>query len=218
MSTGFEFNADARNTLGKAKARRMRLDNRVPAVIYGGGEEPQAISLPHDAIFHALKHEAVYSHILDVKLNTGKTEKVVLKDVQRHVFKPKIMHVDFLRVKATEKLIMHVPLHFVGEELCAGVVNDEGVLSKFMTDVEIKCLPAHLPEFIEIDITQLQIDHTLHISDIPLPAHVEFAHELDEQHNRAIVGVHKSRAAKEEDTEAPQQPAAETDSEKQPDA
>lgn len=198
MSTGFEFSAQVRTTTGKAEARRMRNNGQVPGIIYGAGKEPEMISLPHDAILHALEHEAFYSHILKITLDNGQKEDVVLKDVQRHVFKPKIEHVDFFRVKATEKLTMHIPLHYLGEEEAPGIADAGGVLSKLMTDIEVRCLPKDLPEFIEVDISKLEMDQALHISDIKLPQGVELLHAVDEAHDHPIVSVHQPKVSKED--------------------
>jgi large subunit ribosomal protein L25 len=198
MSTGFELAAQIRSTTGKAEARRMRHDGKVPGIIYGAGKEPEMITLPHDDILHALEHEAFYSHILNIKLDNGKTEDVVLKNVQRHVYKPKIEHVDFFRVKATEKLTMHIPIHYLGEAEAPGVVDAGGVVSKLMTDIEVKCLPKDLPEFIEVDISKLEMDQALHITDIKLPKGVELLHEIDEEHDHPIVSVHQPKVIKED--------------------
>jgi large subunit ribosomal protein L25 len=214
MSAGFELNAQVRNTVGKAEARRMRHRGFIPGVIYGGGAAPQMITLPHDAVLHALAEEAFHSHILDIKLDGGKVEKVVLKDVQRHAFKMKVTHVDFLRVNASEKLTMRVPLHFVGEE-DSQAIKDGAVVSKNMTDVEIKCLPANLPEFIEVNIAALELDHALHLSDLALPKGVELAHAIDADHDNSVVNLHmlkEDKALEAEDA------AAEATAEDQADA
>lgn len=195
MSTGFELSAQLRDTTGKAAARRMRHSGLVPGVIYGAGKESAMITLNHDSILHALEQEAFHSHILDIKLDNGKSESVVLKDVQRHVYKPKIVHVDFLRVSATEKLTMHVPLHFIGEEEAAGV-KEGGVISKLMTDLEIKCLPKDLPEYIEVNVTDLALEHSVHLSDIKLPKGVELLHAADEEHDHPVISIHMPRVSK----------------------
>jgi large subunit ribosomal protein L25 len=209
MSTGFELSAQIRSSTGKAEARRMRRNGMVPGIIYGTGKEPEMITLPHDKILHALEQEAFYSHVLDIKLDNGKSESVVLKDVQRHVFKPKVEHVDFLRVSASEKLTMHIPLHYLGEEEAAGV-KDGGVVSKVMTDIEVKCLPKDLPEFIAVDITNLGLDEALHISDIKLPKGVELLHEIDEDHDQPIISIHEPKVSKEDiAAEAAEEAAAE---------
>lgn len=198
MSVSFEFSAETRALHGKAAARRLRrLEGRIPAVVYGGGKDAVSITLDHNAILHALDHEAVHSHILNLTVNGGQAESVVLKAVQRHVYKPEIIHVDFMRVSATEKLVMHVPLHFLGEESAPGT-EAGGVVSKLMTDVEIKCLPADLPEFISVDISHLEMDQSLHLTDIKLPAGVEFAqHDMDQAHDHPIVSMHMPKVSKE---------------------
>jgi large subunit ribosomal protein L25 len=202
MSNTFELNAAVRETNGKAHARRMRrLENQVPAVIYGAGKEPLAISLDHTAFTTALQSEAIYSHILTLKVD-GKAEKVVLKDLQRHPYKPVVMHADFLRINAKEKLTMQVPVHFINEEEAAGV-KDGGVASHLMNEVEITCLPANLPEFVEVDVAGVALDSSLHLSDITLPKGVELTADLsDEQHNQAIFSIHKTRAGIEADAES----------------
>lgn len=235
MSAGFEIGAQLRTDSGKGTSRRLRHAGFVPAIIYGADKAPQMITLPHDKILHALEQESFFSHILTLKLDDGQSEKVVLKDVQRHAYKPKIEHVDFFRVKATEKLTMNVPLHFIGEEEAAGV-KEGGVISKLMNDIEIKCLPANLPEYLEVDITDLALDSSLHISDIKLPSGVELSHELDEAHDHPIVSIHvpKVEAAEEsvseeaaedaeaaegeaaEDGDKPEEAAAEGDADKKP--
>jgi large subunit ribosomal protein L25 len=170
----------------------------VPAVVYGAGIENQAIVLEHKLISKALENEAFYSHILTLKVDGKKAEQVVLKDLQRHPYKPKIMHVDFLRVKASEKLTMHVPIHVVGEDVCVGIKLQGGVISRLATDVEIRCLPANLPEYIELDISATEIDTTLHFSDLNLPKGVEVvALMFDEPHDEAVLSIHKPHLAKE---------------------
>lgn len=204
MSENFEFEAQERTDLGKAASRRLRrLEDKVPAVIYGAGKEPQTISLLHKRVLQALSHEAVYSHILTIKLN-GKSEKVVLKDMMRHPFKPKVMHMDFLRVSTKDKLTMNVPLHFINEEEAPGV-KAGGVVSKQMTELEVACLPAHLPEFIEVDMGTMAIGDAVHLLDIKLPKGVELAHAVeDEEHNQVVIGIHKAKAA-ESDEDATQE-------------
>ena len=203
MSVNFQFDAVTRTGLGKAVSRRMRHNGEIPAVIYGGKDEgAQPITMNHNQVITALGHEAVYSHILKIKMDDGAEQQVVIKDIQRHPYKLKVLHVDFLRVSAKEKLTMHVPLHFIGEEKAPGVIAD-GVVSKLMTDIEIKCLPADLPEFIELDMSTLEMGHSLHITDIKLPKGVEFAQlELDEAHDHPVVSIHEAREEQEPEAEA----------------
>lgn len=195
MSNSFELNAEIRTDLGKGASRRLRrLEDKIPAVIYGGGKEPQSISILHPEIIKHLEDEAFYSHILKLKVGK-KTEQVILKDLQRHPFKPKVTHADFLRVVAGEKLHTSVPLHFTNEATCPGV-KAGGIVSHAFTSVEVICLPKDLPEFLEVDLAELTMDQVVHLSDIKLPKGVELV-ELThgESHDQAIVTIHKSRAS-----------------------
>ncbi|HSW94290.1 MAG TPA: 50S ribosomal protein L25/general stress protein Ctc [Gammaproteobacteria bacterium] len=199
MSTlKFELEADVRADVGKGASRRLRHTDKVPAVVYGGGEKSVSLTLDHNKTMHALSHEAFYSHILNLKIGKA-VEKVILKDVQRDPAKPRIAHVDFLRVRADQKLNMHVPLHFRGAEEAPGM-KEGGVFSHLMNDVEVSCLPADLPEFIEVDISGMVLNHTLHLSDLKLPKGVEltaFAHG-QEEHNHPVVTIHIPRIIEEE--------------------
>ncbi len=194
----FSLEAETRETLGKGASRRLRHANRVPAIIYGAGEAPAAITLEHNKIMHALSHEAFYSHILDLK-TADRIEKVILKAVQRHPAKPRILHVDFQRVRADQKIHMHVPLHFKGEDVAPGV-KAGGIFSHLMADVEITCLPGDLPEFIEVDVSSMALDDTLHLSDIKLPKGVvlvAFAHGV-EGHDHPVISIHVPKIIEEE--------------------
>lgn len=202
----FEFSANARDVKGSKLARRLRREDLLPAVIYGASQEPQKVSLVHQQMMHAIANEAFYSHILTVNVD-GKPEKVILKAIHRHPYKPQILHMDFMRVSEKEKITMHVPLHFIGEEEAPGI-KEGGILSKMITDVEIRCLPANLPEFIEVDISGLEVGHALHVLDIKLPKGVEFSHEIDEHHNIGIVSIHIPRVVEEEVVAAAEEEAA----------
>lgn len=194
----FELPAQLREQTGKAAVRRMRrLNDQVPAIIYGAGKQPKCITLAQKDILKTLSHEAAYSHILTLKID-DKKEKVILKELQRHETKPLITHIDFLRVKASEKLTMSIPIHTVGEEECPGLEGD-GILSRLMTEVEIKCLPADLPEFIELDISKLELDESLHLSNLKLPQGVELnILELNEETDLPIVSVHLPKVSQED--------------------
>lgn len=201
MSTtlSFELEADVRADVGKGASRRLRHSDKVPAVVYGANETSTALTLDHKKVLHALSHEAFYSHILTLKIG-NKIEKVILKDVQRHPAKPRITHMDFQRVRADQKIHMHVPLHFIGEEKALGVTKG-GLCSHLMTDIEISCLPADLPEFIEVDVAQLDLDQSLHLSELKLPKGVELAHST-EGHDQAVISIHIPRVIEEETVEA----------------
>src|SRR3989338_10538135 len=201
MSVSFEFEAQARQSTGKAAARRLRREDRVPAILYGAGKEPMPISLSHNKVIKALEHEAVYSHILTLNIDNN-AEKVVLKALMRHPVKPRILHMDFLRINTKEKLTMRVPLHFLGEAKAPGI-KDMGVLSKLITHLDVSCLPADLPEFIAVDISGLKIGDSIHMSAIQLPKGVALAHAIDHDHDQVVVSIHQPRAEEPEETAAP---------------
>ena len=192
----FNITAEVRSDLGKGASRRLRHEGKVPAVIYGGESDPVSLTLDHDNLFHHLENEAFYSHILNIDV-AGSKEKAVLKDLQRHPSKPIIMHADFMRVSEKEKLKMSVPLHFINEEQSPGVKKG-GLVTHNITEVEVQCLPKDLPEFLEVDLSGLDMEQILHLTDITLPAGVELIellHGVD--HNQPIAAIHKTRASKE---------------------
>ena len=168
----FEISAEKREDVGKGASRRLRRDGKVPGIVYGAESEPTMISLDHHEIMHQLDHEAFYSHILTLNIGSD-TGSVVLKDLQRHPFKRCLMHIDLLRIKANESINMRVPLHFINEEKCIGVKRDGGVINHLMTDLEIECLPKNLPEYIEVDMLNVELGQTLHTSELSLPEGVE---------------------------------------------
>lgn len=207
MSQKFEFNAEIRGQLGTGVMRRLRrVENRIPAVIYGGGEESLSVSISHQDMKLALENEAIFSHILKLKLD-GKQQQVVLKNVQRHAYKPRILHVDFQRIRASEKLNVTVPIHFINEEQSPGV-KAGGIVSHHLTEIEVTCLPKDMPEAIIVDVGNLDVGDSIHLSDLQLPEKVECSlgslSELDEKHNKTIVSVHLHRGASmAEETELP---------------
>lgn len=199
MSNDFIIQGEPRDSFGKSLSRKLRREGRVPAVVYGAGKEPASISLDHKEISNALNNEAFYSHILTLKISGKKAgEKIVLKDLQRHPYKTSIIHVDFLRVSAKEKLTMKVPLHFLNEEVAPGVKEEGGVVNKLSTEVEVSCLPADLPEFIEVDIAELKLNETLHLSNITLPEGVELV-ALSHEDDQAIISIHIPKEISEEE-------------------
>jgi large subunit ribosomal protein L25 len=201
MSVSFEIEAEFRTDEGKGASRRLRRAGRVPAVIYGGHQEPRSLSLDHDALLHNLENEAFYSHILTIKVGDLK-QAAILKDLQRHPAKRQIIHVDFQRVTANEAIRTSVPLHFEGEEKSPGR-RAGGVFNHTANEIEISCLPGDLPEYIAVDVSKLDIDDNLHLSDIALPKGVESL-DLAHDNDMAIVTVSLPRAAKAEDDEAPE--------------
>ncbi len=201
MSQSIEVQASPRDTTGTGNCRRLRHQQQVPAVVYGAGKPAENISLDHLKLISQLDHEAFYSQLLDLVID-GKKQKVILKALHRHPYKAKIMHVDFMRVKSTEAIVMKVPVHFLGEEDAPGV-KEGGVISHNMTELEIKCLPGNLPQSIDIDASAANMDDVIHILDIKLPTGVELAQpvESDEQ-NHPVFSIHLPRVEAEEPEEA----------------
>jgi len=169
----FELNAEKRDVKGKGASRRLRRDGKVPAVMYGAGKDAMSLTLDHNTLFRQVQNEAFYSSILTVKVGSD-TEQAVLRDIQMHPYKPRIAHLDLQRVSATEKLHMKVPLHFINQETAPGVKQQGGIVSHLMTEVDIACLPKDLPEFLTVDMGNLSLNESVHLSDIPVPAGVEF--------------------------------------------
>ena len=168
----YELKVQPRDNLGKNASRRLRRSGRIPGTVYGANKEPQSISLSHDDVLHQLDREAFYSSILTINIDAER-EQVVLKDLQRHPYKPEILHIDFLRIDEKQKITMRVPLHFINEHLCPGVKSGGGVVSRIMTELEISCLPGDLPEYIDVDLANVELGETIHLSDIVLPEGVE---------------------------------------------
>lgn len=185
----FTLDAEVRHDLGKGASRRLRHSDKVPAILYGGGEAPLALTLDHNKLIQAQEFEAFYSHVLTLNID-GKAVEALVKDMQRHPFKPKVTHVDFQRVVAGQEIHTNVPLHFVNEAKCAAV-KAGGVAEHHLTELEVICLPKDLPEFIEVDMTNVQLGQTLHLSDLTLPAGVKSVElaKNDESHNLAVVTV-----------------------------
>ena len=195
MSANFEVIAQSRTDTGKGASRRLRRSGQLPGIVYGAHQEPAMISVKHHELTHALENEAFYSNLLTLKVD-GKAETVVLKDLQRHPSKPFILHVDFQRVQADEKIRLHVPIHFVNEESCPGIKSG-GQASHVMADVEISCLPKDLPEFIAVDMSKLEMGAILHASELSLPAGVELA-SSDTGEDPIVVTIHATHRNVEE--------------------
>ncbi len=206
MKQEFNLIAEFRDDQGKGASRRLRREGKVPAILYGAGREPRLLSFEHSKVMHQLQNESFYSSILTIKIG-DKTQDVIVKDIQRHPAKPQILHMDFQRIVADQKIRMNVPLHFVGEDVAIGVKVGGGKVSHLMTDVEVSCLPKDLPEYFEVDVSGLDIDDMLYLSDIKVPAGVEII-ELShgEEHDQPIVSIH---VIKEQMIEEPVVAAAE---------
>ncbi len=198
MSLDFTLTAGSRSDYGKSASRRLRKMGKVPAVIYGGGEEPVSVTFDHDSLMHNLENESFYSHILTIDVG-GKPQKAILRELQRHPYKPKILHMDLLRVREDTAINVHVPLHFINEESCHGVKMEGGAISHNLSEIEIVCLPKDLPEFIEVDVQDLKLNEAIHLSKITVPEGVtivELSH--GEGHDHVVVSVHVKRAIEEE--------------------
>ena len=198
MSVLFELNAKPRGDLGKGASRRLRRAGKVPAILYGGGQEPQPLVLEHLEFMNQLQNEGIYSHVLTLKLG-DRVESAVLRDLQRHPFKPVILHIDFLRVSADRALRVRVPLHFLNEESARGVKQQGGIVSRALIDIEIECLPKDLPEFIEVDLAELGIGDALHLSQIQLPPNVELATQVEpgSEQDSIVVSIHHPAGGEE---------------------
>jgi large subunit ribosomal protein L25 len=173
----------------------------VPAVIYGGGQEPLSVSLNHMALLREMEQEAFFTSILSLKIG-NQTQPAVVKEVQRHPAKPQLLHLDFQRIVEDEEITLHVPIHFVGEAAARGVKEQGGVIEHLLTDVEVTCLPRYLPEYLELDVSAMELNQMLHLSDIPLPEGVTLV-ALSHQQDHPVVTVSPPRREEEEEGAEP---------------
>ncbi|WP_044873504.1 50S ribosomal protein L25/general stress protein Ctc [Pseudomonas sp. LFM046] len=195
--TDFALNASVRSDLGKGASRRLRRNEaQVPAVVYGGEKAPQSVSLLAKELAKLLENEAAFSHVIALNV-AGATETVLIKALQRHPSKGFVVHADFQRVVAGQKLTAHVPLHFINEATSVGVKQGGGEVSHTIAEVEVSCLPKDLPEFIEVDLAKVEVGQTLHLSDLKLPKGVELV-ALAHGNDLAVANIHASRVVKEE--------------------
>ena len=218
MKEEFNLVAEMREDQGKGASRRLRRQGKVPAIIYGGGRPPRALLFDHNKVLHQLDHEAFYSSILTIKVG-DQSQAAILKDVQRHPAKRQVMHMDLQRVVEDEKIRMHIPIHIVGEEKAPGVKLGGGSVMRIMTEVEVSCLPRDLPEYFEVDISHMELDDMLHLSDIKVPEGVEITQlQHGEEHDHAIVSVHliKTETVEDQAPEVAPVPAVEQETEEKP--
>ncbi|MDO9624391.1 MAG: 50S ribosomal protein L25/general stress protein Ctc [Pseudomonas sp.] len=196
MTVEFTLNAEMRSDLGKGASRRLRRNvAMVPAVIYGGEKTPLSISLLAKELAKLLENEASFSHVLTLNV-AGSNESVLIKALQRHPAKGHVLHADFIRVVAGQKLTAHVPLHFLNQEASVGVKQQAGEVSHVLVEVEVSCLPKDLPEFIEVDMAAVEIGQIVHLSDLKLPKGVELV-ALAHGNDLAVANIHASRVAKD---------------------
>ncbi|KTT05345.1 50S ribosomal protein L25 [Pseudomonas oryzihabitans] len=192
----FTLNAEVRSDLGKGASRRLRRNaGNVPAVIYGGDKAPTSITLVGKDLAKMLESEAAYSSVITLKVD-GNNESVLVKALQRHPSKGYVLHADFLRVVAGQKLTAHVPLHFMNQETSVGVKQQGGEILHTINEVEVSCLPKDLPEFIEVDMAKVELDQTVHLSDLKLPAGVELV-SLAHGSDLPVASIHLPRIREE---------------------
>ena len=200
MSESFIVVAETRVDEGKGASRRLRrLEGKMPAVIYGIGQDAQSLTLIRKDFEYMLENEACFSSILEVQVD-GKSQNAIIKDIQRHPAKGFPMHADFLRVRMDQAIKVNVPLHFINEEQCTGVKLGGGMIQKQATDIEIQCLPKDLPEYLEVDMLEVELGGIVHLSDITLPeGAIATALELGDDHDLAIASVIAPRGIKDDD-------------------
>ncbi len=194
MSTNYSIELEPREEFGSSGSRRLRRQGRVPVVVYGADKQNAHYTTDHNSLIHSLEVEAFHSAIIDVK-EGGKKQGAILREVQMHPYKQQVLHVDLQRVKATEQITLRVPLHFEGDDIAPGVKVEGGIFSRLITDVEIQCLPKDLPEYLSVDVSELEINNSVHLSDIQLPEGVELTAMQHDSDDYAIASITPSRIA-----------------------
>jgi large subunit ribosomal protein L25 len=212
----FVFNAQRRTEFGKASTRRLRRAGHVPAIMYGAGKEPLPLMLSHNELIQQLEHESIYSRILTVNVE-AQSEKAVIKALQRHPYRPTIMHLDFQRISDMTKLSMMIPLHLINEDKCEGLKQAGGILSRHLTEIEIRCLPKDLPEFIEIDLLPVKLNQIIHLSDLTLPEGLEVVSLISKEnaHDLPVVSVHLPRGTQADEEKDSEESSEEESQDKQ---
>lgn len=215
MSEAISFNVETRKGIGTGHARRLRRqDDKVPGVVYGGNKPTVYFSIDYRHIAKAIQAEAFYSQVLELVIQKKK-ERVVLRELQRHPASDRVLHIDFLRISEDRAINIAVPIHYLNEDKCHGVRLQSGVISKNLTEVEVSCLPKHLPEFIPIDLEHVELGTTIHLSDLELPEGVSIvALTHGAEHDVLVVSVHLPRGGAVEDEEA-EEDVAEEDSDEE---
>jgi large subunit ribosomal protein L25 len=214
MSDNIHLNAEPRSVSGKGASRRLRHQGLVPAIVYGGDVDPAQISLKQNEFNHQLENEAIYTQVIDLQIG-GDTEEVILRDLQRHPYKSKVMHADFFRIDKNTPIKVVVPIHVNNTEECVGVKLDGGMLTQLVTEIEVIALPKHLPEYLELDAENLHLGEALHLSDIKMPEGVEITAMLNveetehDDHDLGVLSVVKTRAEEVIEDEAPEAPEGE---------
>jgi large subunit ribosomal protein L25 len=199
MSDRFLVNAEVRSDKGKGSSRRLRrLADKIPAILYGSKKEAISLTLIRKDLEKSLESEAFYTQILTIDID-GKAEQAILKDLQRHPAKETVMHADFLRVSADVKITVRIPLHFINEDICVGVKMEGGMVSHAINEIEVECLPGNLPEFIEVDLAEIALGQSVHMSEVKLPEGVEST-QLSQgaNHDQSVASVITPRGVAEE--------------------
>ncbi len=220
MAVNYEFDAEKRVEIGTSSARRVRRQMKIPAVIYGGHADVEMLTLDHQEVEKKLLDEGYYSHVLSINVAGEKPQQAIMKAMHRHPSKPRILHIDFMRVVAGEKLKVSVPLHFINEDKCDGVKTGGGTILHNMTELEVICLPSKLPEFIEVDVLELAVGEAIHMTQVNLPDDVEIAalmHGDEHDHDQIVVSVMPPRVETEEDEDVPAIDAAVDEADKDDD-
>ena len=190
MARKFDLIAEYREDQGKGASRRLRREGKIPAIIYGGGRPPRALAFDHNQVLKQLENESFYSSVLDVKVGE-KNQQAILKDLQRHPAKRQILHLDLQRILADQEIRMNVPIHFLNEDIAIGVKQGGGKVSHLRTEVEVVCLPKDLPEYLEIDIADLELDGLRYLSDLNIPEGVRIPElEQEGEQDQPIVSIH----------------------------
>ena len=194
-----EVNAVSRSVQGTGASRRLRRAGKLPGILYGANQDAQVIELDHSAIMLQLRHEAFHASILTMNID-GTKQNVLLRDIQMHPWKREVLHIDFQRVDAKQKIHMRVPLHFINAELAPGVKLGGGIVNHVISELEISCLPADLPEFVEVDVAELELGDSVHLSDLKLPSGVESV-QLGRDDDAVVANVQVPRAVVEPEEE-----------------
>ena len=203
-----QLNATLREDKGKGASRRLRHANSVPAIVYGSDKDPVSITLQQKDVQYKLPDESFYSQVLSLNIE-GNAEDVLVRDIQHHPYKMEVMHMDFIRVDAKKVVHIFSQLHFIGEDVSPGAKTEDGVINHVMTEVELECLPKNIPEFIEVDLSEMHVGDVIHLSDLKLPKGVEvLALKQGEEHDTAVVGMHVRKVAAEVEEGAPEAPEA----------
>ena len=190
MAEKFDLIADIREDSGKGASRRLRHQGKVPAIIYGAGRPPRALTFDHNKVMQQLENESFYSSVLNIKVGE-KSQAAIVKDIQRHPAKRLVMHMDFQRIVEDQVIRMNVPIHLVGADIAPGVKEGGGTVSQMRNDVEVVCLPRDLPEYLDLDISELELDGLMYMADIPLPEGVEIPELAQEvEQVQPIVSIH----------------------------